>query len=330
MSDLADPDYWRAVLGTAVEACAVEPMPGGNSASRLWRVRLTGRGLPVAVVVKETAGPWPADDPGGRRREHHVYTRLLAGVSGVAPALLHAQCDACRVRLVLADLEPDYTFREPSHLWRHDEIDVALEVLARLHGATAGRDGLDDPCLMPAPDRRWSAAQIAADAQALDGVGAPGGGRWRFAALAAQALRRFPPAAAAAPPVLAHSDFSTANFALAARGVHGRLVDWHIAAAAAPADDVAALLFQPHANHRRLDWDRLCRGYGRARARLGLAPFHAGGAPEAAFRAAVAGCALSYIPPIAGQARHGPLAGWWLHTATAVHDNLALCLEAHP
>lgn len=331
-----DPSYWARALGQAVAAVEAKEIPGGNSPSRLFRVRLHPAGALSTVISKESAAPWSLDDPLGYRREPFVYAVLLASAPDVAPRAFLVDEGPGYARLALEDLGRRFRFPPADHVWSDGDIAPAVRTLARLHQATRQAPALGDGRLMPAPAARWRAEQILAAAADLERLApAPESClepvRRLLAELADDAGSALP--GGLRETALLHSDFGPANFALGdgggrGGGGEGRLVDWHLAAAGPPLCDVACLFYQPYHNHRLLTWSQIYSTYARARERLGSAtwpPWEGGGA--AAFRRAVAWCALSYLPPLAGQLRSaGKLEGWWANTDSATRTQLWRCL----
>ena len=317
-----DPETWRAVFGTQLRDCRVEPLTGGNSPSEIGRIHLAGTGLPASVIVKESRLPWSMTDSEGFRREGFAYRHLLIGAADVAPRLLHIDEDKQMVRLVLEDLAPAFEFRPRRHTWTPGEIATVAEIFARLHGGTQSASQIGSELLMPAPDRRWPPARIHEAAVTLDRWARDSGRAWGLAAAVEATMRRFPAASlAASPSCLVHSDFNTGNIALSrSPATGGRLLDWHIAAAGGPGFDLGNLFFQPWNNHRNIDPVYLLDAYDAARRHHGLQPWHDGDRAHA-FTCARCWCALSYLPPIATQTDSG-LSGWWLHTAEAVEATL--------
>lgn len=316
---LDDIDIWRELFGPRVRACALQPLSGGNSPSRLWRVRLTGTD-PQSVVVKQSMLPWSPEDPHGFRREAFVYQHLLDGAHGVAPRLLHSWQSGDGVRLVLEDLSDAFAFRSAAHAWTAAELRIVAETFARLHGATQQDESLADPVLMAAPDSRWPVSRLRQAADILDGGAQAAERGWQFVEHAEATLRTWPVGGVdIGPSCLVHSDFNAGNVALSTSAA--RLLDWHIAAGGSAGFDFANLFFQPWDNQRSIDVGGWFDAVDAARNDLRLPPWH-GGDRGAAMQYCIAWCALSYLPALAAQIGAGPLSGWWLHTAVATHHAL--------
>lgn len=328
---LADVDYWRSALDPSIAGCRVQELPGGFSPSQIYRIHFTYHGNALgrqSVVCKETAHSWPDSDPRGFEREWCVYHQCLAHLPVVGPELLYSERSARGNRLVLVDLDLEHYFLSSHHVWNAAEINPVLETLARLHVAAEELPLAEVDILMPAPDERWTAREIMEARTSLEGEARFGKQARELHGVVEILLERQAREKEMwkeQPRTLLHSDFNARNVAFQRRGGEAQLIDWHIAAGGMAAFEVASLFYQPHRNHRNLDAGEMLGEYLNCRRRLG-GRVEDRAVEWGAFRYAMAGDGLSYLPPIARAARQeGGLAGWWANMFENIRDNLKWC-----
>lgn len=226
------------IAGLVGDCWQAEPILGGQSGSRVWRVTpATGHPLIVKTLRPEDVVQHLREDyPAIAESEYRFYTEAVPRLGLPAPEWFRSGVLADGTRyLVLEDLAHDHVIPPEGHIWTNQELQSVMRTYGLLHGRSLRllSEEAPPPWLHADPRTQFDPASVidcmeafAANPwtaeQAAPVAGAPG-----LHDLTQTLASRL----STEPPVLLYNDFWPCNVAIPKEGGPAKLFDWQLVGA---------------------------------------------------------------------------------------------------